>query len=199
MGWKIPGGPGGPFSGGGGGAAPTTLDNDEPEYKIEIGWIWIRDDFGKWIPVEEVADDGSGSGGTSSQSSGSSWSGQYVNDALNAAGTAIQAFLSGQSAADARKLAASEQFQSLAKWALPAGELPGGFQEGGAMQQLSARKGRKNYMAPSRDSRRVNPGNLEHPGQVPADVMAFIEALLGAADKGHVVGTGGSSQQSSSG
>ena len=110
------------------------------------------------------------------------------------------AVLSGQARADARKPAAAEQFQAMAAWALPDGELPGGFQEGGAMQQLAARKGRANYMAPSRGSRFVNPGALEHPGQVPSEVMDFINQLLSAAGKGGVVTTGGgsSSQQSSS-
>lgn len=197
--------PGGPASGGGGGSAgPNTGEvatafNDVPGVFADGGFSFFRDADGFVTPLGETptGDDG-GSGRGTSQSSGSSWSGTYVNDALTAAGMAIQAFLSGQSAADARKLAAAEQFQSMAAWALPAGELPGGFQEGGAMQQLAARKGRANYMAPSRDSRFVNPGALEHPGQVSGEVMDFIDQLIGAAGKGGVVGTGGSSQQSSS-
>ena len=201
----APGVPGGP-TGSGGSAAPTTntnevatAHNDVPGVFSDGGFSFFRDRDGFVTDLGLTpTPDGPGAGRGTSQSSGSSFSGQYVNDALTAAGQAIQAFLSGQSSADARKLAAAEQFQSMAAWALPAGELPGGFQEGGAMQQLAAKSGRKNYMAPSRASRFVDPGALAHPGQVPSEVMDFINQLLGAAGKGGVVTTGGSSQQSSS-
>ena len=176
-------------------------DGDGPDTRIQDGLIWVRDIFtGEWTVVGDApTDDAAGGAGRgTSQSSGSSFSGQYVNDALTAAGQAIQAFLSGQSLADARKLAAAEQFQSMAAWALPGGNLPGGFEEGGAMQQLAAMAGRPTYTAPSRDFRTVNPGALEHPGQVSPGVMDFIDQLLGAVGKGGVVTTGGSSQQSSS-
>ena len=194
-----PGTPGGP-TGSGGSAGPTTTTNNGPDTRIQDGLVWIKDIFtGEWIVVGNAPkDDAAGAGRGTSQSSGSSFSGQYVNDALTAAGQAIQAFLSGQSLADARKLAAAEQFQSMAAWALPGGELPGGFEEGGAMQQLAAMAGRPTYTAPSRDFRTVNPGALEHPGQVSPGVMDFIDQLLGAVGKGGVVTTGGSSQQSSS-
>ena len=66
------------------------------------------------------------------------------------------------------------------------------------MQQHAALQGRPTYTAPSRDFRTVDPGALEHPGQVPSEIMDFINQLIGAAGKGGVVGTGGSSQQSSS-
>lgn len=129
--------------------------------------------------------------------SGSSWSGTYVNDALSAASQAITSFLTGQSLADGRKLAAAEQFQKMAMWALPAGSLPGGFEEGGAMHSLAARKGRSAYMAPPRDSQHVNPGDLINPGQVPPEIMGFIDQIIDAGNSGgKVVSTGGSSSSS---
>ena len=156
---------------------------------IKNGWQYYWNGF-SYVPVPggKVSDDGSGSG--------SSWSGTYVNDALAAASQAIQSFLTGQSLADARKLSAAEQFQSMAAWALPAGSLPGGFEEGGPMQQLAALQGRPTYTAPSRETRRVNPSALIEAGQVPDEVMQFIDQILGAADQGRVVTTGGSSSRS---
>ena len=172
---------------GGGVNRPDTFSQD--------GWDWYIDDFGEPQPLGRTETDGADGGrGTSSSSS---TTGQYVNDALTAAAQAIQSFLSGQSLADARKLGAAEQFQNMAAWALPAGELPGGFQEGGPMQQLAAMSGRKNYMAPSRASRRVDPGALEHPGQVPPEIMQFIDQMISAANQGSVVTTGGSVSSSS--
>jgi len=106
-------------------------------------------------------------------------SGSGVNDALTAASQAISAFLTGQSLADARKLGAAEQFQNLAAFALPEGTLPPGFEKGGAMHQLAARKGR-NYTPPPMQYRTVNPAALEQPGQVSPEIMGFIDQILGA-------------------
>lgn len=116
-------------------------------------------------------------------------SGQYVNDALTAASQAISGFLQGQSLADARKLGAAEQFQNLAMWALPAGSAPGGFQRGGPMHQLAARKGRATYQAPPTETRRVDPAALEQPGQVSPEIMQFIDRILSAGGQGRVVAT----------
>lgn len=147
---------------------------------------WKKEDLGR----HDNTGGGSGSG------SSSSWSGTYVNDALSAASGAIQAFLTGQSLADARKLGAAEQFQQMAGWALPEGEVPYGWEEGGIAHQAAAAAGQKTYSPPKLGSVRVNPADLINAGQVPDEVMQFIDQLLGAADKGHVVSTGGSSSVS---
>ncbi len=168
----------------GGGANPIT-SGDGPETKTQDGWIWVKDYLGDWTPVGRATGaDGAG---------GSSWSGQYINDALTAASQAIQAFLSGQSLADARNLSSAKQFQKMAQFALPAGMLPPGFEEGGAAQHIAARSGRPTYAPPPITTQRVNPAMLAQPGQVPSEVMDFINQMLGAADKGRVVTTGGSS------
>ncbi len=164
--------------------------DDGPELMIKDGWQWQKetDLLGqtKWVPLKEVNEDGS-SGGSSS-----SFSGVYVNDALTAASQAISAFLTGQSLSDARKLSAAEQFQKQAAFALPAGTLPPGFGEGEAMHQLAARKGRA-YTPPPMQSRQVNPAGLEQAGQVPPEIMSFIDQMLDAgANGGRVVQTGGS-------
>ncbi len=168
-----------------GGNADPTVSGDKPEVVESEGWYWIRDEVGDLVPWRPI-DDASGT-------RGSSWSGQYINDALTAASQAIQAFLSGQSLADARNLSSAEQFQKMAQFALPKGMLPPGFEEGGAAQHLAALQGRPTYTPPPIQTQRVNPAALAQPGQVPSEVMDFINQMLGAADKGRVVTTGGSS------
>ena len=147
---------------------------------------------GHW---ERIGETGSGSGGSGGGSS-SSWSGTYVNDALTAASQAISSFLSGQSLADARKLAAAEQFQSMAQWALPPGVQPPGWGEGEARHQMAALQGRTSYTPPPNERRTVNPADLINAGQVPADLMQFIDNMLDTTDQGKVVVTGGSSSSS---
>lgn len=159
--------------------------------RVQDGWIWMQDAFGDWVPVGRAPDAVTGAGGSSS-----SWTGQYVNDALTAASQAIQAFLSGQSLADARKLASAEQFQKMAAFALPEGSLPPGYEEGGPAQHLAALQGRGSYTPPPVQTRQVNPSQLAEAGAVPAEIMSFIQQMLGAADKGKVITTGGSSSRS---
>ena len=167
-----------------GGSDPIT-SGDMPEIVESEGWYWIRDEVGDLVPWKEV---------DSASGTSSSWSGQYINDALTAASQAIKAFLSGQSLADARNLSSAEQFQKMAAYALPAGSTTApGYERGGPAHQLAALQGRPTYTPPPMQTQRVNPAALAQAGQVPSEVMDFINQMLSAADKGRVVTTGGSS------
>lgn len=170
-----------------------TNDSGGPplQTKVQDGQIFQLVKYGPGLEFWEriaTAPDGPGGGGSSS-----SWSGQYINDALTAASQAIQAFLTGQSLADARKLASAEQFQSMAAMALPKEGAPPGYEEGGAAHQWAALQGQKSYTPPNIERRRVNPAGLAEAGQVPPEMMAFIDRILESAGKGTVVTTGGSS------
>ena len=169
----------------------TNTPDDGPETVIRDGYVYVKNPIlCTWTKVGPALDDDGPGGG---RGSSSAWSGTYVNDALTAAGQAIQSFLTGQSLGDARKLAAAEQFQSMAQWALPPGVQPPGFEEGGAMQQLAALAGREFYTPPPNERRTVDPAALEQAAQVPPEIMDFIDRMLDTADRGRVVVTGGSS------
>ncbi len=174
-------------------------NNDQPTGKVfsEGGWDHVWEEGlvpgSRTLKTLGRTEDRTGGGG-----SGSSWSGTYVNDALTAASMAIQSFLSGQSLADARKLSAAEQFQKMAAFALPAGSTTApGFERGGAAQHLAALQGRPTYTPPPIQTQRVNPSALIEAGQVPQEIMDFIQTIIGAGDSGgKVVTTGGSSSSS---
>lgn len=163
-------------------------ESSGPDTRVQDGWVWVRDFLGDWVPVGRAPEADGGRGASSS------WTGQYVNDALTAASQAIQGFLSGQSLADARKLSSAEQFQKMAAFALPAGSTTApGYERGGAAQQLAALQGRPTYTPPPIQTQHVNPAALAQAGQVPDEIMGFIQQMLDAAGQGTVVTTGGSS------
>lgn len=96
---------------------------------------------------------------------------------VTAAHDALMAFLQAQSLADARKLAAMDEFQKLGKFALPAGakNFPG-YEPGGMAQTLAARQGLSQYTPPPLTTQTVNPGEAKL-GDVPPEVMQMIQGL----------------------
>ena len=101
---------------------------------------------------------------------------------LQAVTSALSSFLQAQSLADARKMAASEQFAKMAQFAVPEGTtVTPGYEENGPMQALAAIRGRKQFNARPLVTQRVNPSQLAEAGQVPPEVLAMIKQVKGAA------------------
>jgi hypothetical protein len=101
---------------------------------------------------------------------------------LSAMTSALSSFLQAQSLADARKMAASEQFAKMAQFAVPEGTtVTPGYEENGPMQALAAIRGRKQFNARPLVTQHVNPAQLAEAGQVPPEVLAMINQVKGAA------------------
>lgn len=130
------------------------------------------DTTGSWVPVgnpyEGVKDSAGGAG---------------RNDALSAAQAALSGFLQAQSLADARKLAAMEQFQKLGQWAVPQGaQFAPNFEPGGLANTAYAVAGMPRYTPPPLQTAQVNPGDTK--GEVPPEVMQMIGAIRSAGGAG---------------
>lgn len=101
------------------------------------------------------------------------------NDALSAAQAALSGFLQAQSLADARKLAAMENFMKLSKFALPEGaQFAPGYEPGGLAHTLAARQGLSEYHPPAVTPRQVNPGDVA--GDIPPEIRQMIGAVRAA-------------------
>jgi len=126
----------------------------------------------QWVDLGVAPKDGAGSG-------------SYNNPAMQASIAALSGFLQAQSLADARRMAASEQFERMGAFALPKGSKTApGYEQGGAGQQLAAMQGRKTYTPPPIQTQTVNPAQLQQPGAVPPEIMEMINAIIGSAGKG---------------
>ena len=130
-------------------------------------WTIVPDGIGGYVWDQVLSkEDGAGAGG---------------NDRLQASIAALSGFLQAQTLADARRMAAAEEFQKMGAFALPKGSKTApGYERGGAAQQLAAMQGRTIYRPPPIQTQPVNPAALEQPGQVPPEVMAMINAITGA-------------------
>ena len=96
--------------------------------------------------------------------------------------SSLSSFLQAQSLADARKLAATQEFQKMAQFSVPAGtNVMPGWEEGGPMQALAAVRGRPEYQARGVQTQHVDPSQINQAGAVPPEVAAMIAQLQGAA------------------
>lgn len=160
------------FRGGSSGLSGQGVDwTSEPQTMVKDNWLWqLVEDFSapsgyRWDPIKEVK--------------GAAGAGEGRNDALSAASAALSAFLQAQSLADARKMAAMENFQKLSKFALPAGaQFAPGYEPGGLAQTLAARQGLAEYTPPAITPREVNPGDVA--GEIPPEVRAMIGRVQAA-------------------
>lgn len=101
---------------------------------------------------------------------------------LSAMTSALSSFLQAQSLADARKLAASEQFQKMAAFAVPEGTtIMPGWEQGGPMHRLAAVRGYKTFTPRPVQTQRVDPSKLAEAGVIPPEVMEMINQVRGAA------------------
>lgn len=108
--------------------------------------------------------------------------GSGVNNHLTAAMDALNGFLSAQSQADARRLAAFDQMQKLGAFALPPGmKTAPGYEAGGPAHAFAAQIGLPNYTPPPITPVHVDPASLAQAPQVPPEVMAMINSVRGAA------------------
>lgn len=153
-------------------APPQTISQGGHDYE------WVPPQFddigtqlpgtGYWKEIGVTAKDTAGGSGA-----------QPRNDALTAAQAALSGFLQAQSLADARKLAAMNQFQQLGKWAVPANaQYAPNFEPGGLASTAEAVAGQDKYNAPELQTARVNPGDTA--GTVPPEVMQMIAAIKSA-------------------
>lgn len=170
---------------GGGGGTSNPNPGDTREVPLPSGRIVLQtwgvtgtDEWGE--PTYGWTNEGSyfGKGGADS---GESAANAAANRRLQAMTSALGSFLQAQSLADARKMAASEQFQKMAAFAVPKGTtvMPG-WEEGGPMQALAAVRGRPQFQARGVQTQHVNPAQLAEAGQVPAEVLAMINQVKGA-------------------
>jgi len=80
-------------------------------------------------------------------------------------------------------MAAMENFQSLSKFALPAGaQFAPGYEPGGLANTLAARQGMKSYTPPAITPRTVNPGDVA--GEIPPEIRQMLGAIRSAGGAG---------------
>lgn len=151
--------------------AATSGDSEGPRTKVVDGYVFqfVPDPLGltdgSWERVGVAKEGGAGGAGR--------------NDALSAAQAALSGFLQAQSLADARKLAAMENFMKLSKFALPPGATHApGYEPGGLAQTLAARQGIAEYRPPAITPTQVNPGDVA--GDIPPEIRQMIGAVRAA-------------------
>jgi hypothetical protein len=173
---------------------PPGPGTDGPITTIKNGIIWQKAATGDFDPITgEPIYDWTFVGRADDGSSGAGARGSYQNPALEAAQAALSGFLQAQATADARKLSATQLFESLAPYAINPSQVmqggqwvPPGFERGGPAQQVAAMQGRGQYTPPVMTAERISPGAMNAPAPVPADVMGLINQLVGSASKGFV-------------